>query len=182
MSIKFEEEILCYCSGVKKQDVLNQLSNSENTIDSIISSFRLGQECTACLANIDDFFEKNDVEINRDKRELTKSSSSNKFLHEEPKLYLESGFFMNDDNYTTEIVMSNFHIAFGSDTNITAFKYKLQILGDDGRKATEMGKLLENQILSIKFKDIPCLPKSGWFVLKIIAEKPVSKEVFAHNF
>ncbi len=162
---------ICSCFDVTVGDIHRHMSQPNATVEELVRETGIGTKCTACLLDLDvvlssymsggDAAEAALEHSNQDWRDIGPGLLV-------PKLFLDSGFFMQGEGFRTELVCANYGLLFKPHDAVVPHRFVLSIFGEDGRRTyRKKGRLEPNDNLRIDFSDIAGCPARGWFLFEL---------------
>jgi bacterioferritin-associated ferredoxin len=167
-----DDDIVCLCFGVKRQDIIEHLSQPNKNYDTLVETTGAGTRCTACLLDVD-------LLIN----EVTgqhASTATGDGRHEFnlpgppdgvalPSDFANSGFFINRDGISTTIRVLNTGIGFQASDAVVPFGYDLHLMAASGKRHKVLsGRIDVGSTLNVNLAEIDGLPPDGWFILDLL--------------
>jgi len=165
-------EILCYCYKVKRYEVIKFLEKNNYNINDLLNNLKIGTECGACNADIEDLLskllqEKSTLNFkgNKSNKKYYFKNFINSFMPNIFKYYLESGFYVQNKIISTHLITGNWGINFSKNIKLVSYDCVLKIYGNDGKiYCKRKMRLKEFDSLKIDFSSLGDIPDQGWFL------------------
>lgn len=181
------DKFLCYCSQVSHVTFENSLNSNNNyNISEICDKHNIGKKCSACLANVEEFYLKikGEKSLNLQNFELKKITSVKKLVLKSLD-FLSGNMFviqnsylpvLNSNSIKTWLIISNYEPSQIFEASVP-YKIHIDLYNSQGTKVNSLNKIVNPGLnLKICFQD---LIKNSSNLLEtyfaMISRKPLKK-------
>ncbi len=146
------DKFLCYCSQVSHDTFENSLnSNSNYNINEICDKYNIGKKCSACLANVEEFYLqiKGENSSNFKNFKLKKSTSLKKLILKSLD-FLSGNMFviqnsylpvLNSNSIKTWLIISNYEPSHVSEVSVP-YKIHIDLYNSQGSRINSINKIV----------------------------------------
>lgn len=167
-----EDPIICYCYGLKRDDIAARLAQPGMRLDDLISETKIATKCTACSTDLNAMIdEMHCSERLNSLRAVELKASTQGWKRKVDRI--DSGFFICDGEIETALRFAN-HPPFSGDEGLCApHNYTVTLFDNDGRVCVRhKGSVAVREECTIEFKRLRDCPERGWFLLHMRPQGP----------
>lgn len=159
------EDLLCYCFGVTKADVISHFKEDNGNVDTLLDKTKITTKCATCALELDLLLSQlRRGSLDKDgHRGIKKQESGAIFFSRRDRG--DSGFFLNTEDTDTIIRISNFPVNFTDDVLCSNYRFWVRFYNENGSLVGKTrGLLNKNSELELKVSELVNAPV-GWFYI-----------------